>query len=486
VKWMIAAASTLLLAGCAVGPKYQRPQVQAPTAWKEQAPFRAATPKDSLPKGDWWTIFNDADLVNLEQQALKANQSIEQARNQLEAARASARIETAGFFPTANVNPALQRARISGNRPTNGALIATTPVTQNTFGIPFNINYEADIFGGVRRSVEAANAQYQSSAAALENARLLITSELAGDYFNLRESDAEIKVVDQAASFEQRGLDLVERRHQGGIASGLDVAQQREVLNATLAQAELLRRQRAQFEHAIATLVGTPASNFSVPPKPLAVNPPEIPTGVPSDVLERRPDVAQSERFVAAQNANIGVVESALYPSVNIFGGGGVQASAIGEIVNAPSFIWSLGAGALQPLVNGGRLRANVDLQRSNYGAAVAGYRNTVLTAFQEVEDNIAGLDVLAKSAQLQQQAVVDSENALRIANDRYVGGVTTYLDVITAQETLLNNQRLLTQLIGQRLVTSVAMVRALGGGWDASSLQSVGVHPNWKQVLQQ
>jgi len=343
-----------------------------------------------------------------------------------------------------------------------------------------------DLFGGVRRNVEAGNAQYQAGGANLANVLLTVQAELAADYFQLRELDAEIAVVNAGLDFQQKGLDLVERRHAGGIASGLDVAQQRTVLDQTRTQALLLTQQRKQYEHAVATLIGTPASQFSYAAKALQFTLPEIPVGIPSDVLERRPDIAQAERTVAAQNALIGVAESALYPSINLFGGGGVQSSAISKIVNAPSFVWSLGAGAAEPIVNGGRIHAQIELQKSAYGAAVATYRQDVLTAFQQVEDGISGLSVLAEAAKSQDAAVQDAETNLRIANDRYTGGITTYLDVITAQETLLANQRLATQILGQRLITSVYLVKALGGGWDQSSLASLHVNPDWKQAVRQ
>lgn len=486
VLFLGSVAATMVLAGCTVGPKYQRPQVQAPTMWKEQAPFRAATPKDTVNKGDWWTIFGDPDLNRLMEEALKANQTIEAARNQLEQARSFARIQTAGYFPNFSASPSVAGQRLSGNRPIVGASSALSPITESNYQIPFTVNYEADLFGGIRKSVEAANELYQSQAANLENVRLIIESELAADYFQLRELDAEIQVVNAGVVFEERGLQLVVNRHNGGIASGLDVAQQQTLLDSTRTQASLLVQQRKQFEHAIATLIGVPASSFSTANKPLDIGPPAIPTGVPSDVLERRPDIAVAERQVAAQNADIGVAESALYPSVSIFGGGGAQSASITKIFDVPSLVWSLGAGATQTIFNGGRTHAQIDFQKSAYGVSVANYRETVLTAFQQVEDAIAGLYVLESAAKTQQDAVNDAQNALRIANDRYTGGITTYLDVITAQETLLTNQRLATQILGQRLVTSVLLVKALGGGWDAASLQSIGVTPTWKQAFQQ
>src|SRR5215469_14338662 len=475
----------LLIAGCTVGPNYHRPSVPAAPAWKEQPPWRTATPQDSIPKGTWWTIFSDPELDQYEAQAIKANATIEAAHYQLEEARASARITQSGLFPQGTIGFSAQRARLSGNRPSNGSTAVLVPVTQNSFILPFNLNWELDLFGGVRRSVESANALYQSSAANLENVRLVITAEVAVDYFTLRELDAEIAVVDSAAEYQARGLKLVQNRHDGGIASGLDVAQQETLLNSTRTQATLLRQQRAQFEHAIATLVGIPASSFGVPVKPLAMQPPAIPTGVPSDVLERRPDVAVAERQMAAQNAQIGVAKSAFYPSIGIAAGGGLNSSGVGQILNVPSTFWALGANVTQTVFNGGKLHAQLDFAKSAYGSSVANYRQTVLTSFQEVEDGLSGLSVLAQAAQTQEQAVAATQRALNIANDRYVGGLVTFLDVITAQETLLDNQRLATQLLGQRLVTSVSLIKALGGGWEVSSLQAIHVSATLKQAVQ-
>jgi outer membrane protein, multidrug efflux system len=485
-KTIISLCLALLLAGCAVGPNYHRPSAPTAPAWKEQPPWRAADPKDSIPKGAWWTLFGDAELSQYENQASAANQTIEIARYQLEQARASARITESGLFPQLTTGISGQRARIAGNRPTNGSPTALFPVTQNSFTIPFNVSWEADLFGGIRRSVQSANARYQGAAANLENVKLVVASELAVDYFSLRELDAEIGVLDSATEYQQKGLRLVQNRHEGGIASGLDVAQQETLLSATRTQATLLRRQRAQFEHAIASLLGSPASTFSVPVKPLNVQAPVIPVGMPSDVLERRPDIASAERQMADQNAQIGVAKAAFYPSLGISGGPGFQSSSFTQILNFPSIFWALGADVAQTVVAGGRLHAQLDLATSAYGGSVANYRETVLTAFQEVEDGISGLAVLSQAAQTQQQAVDAAQRALKIANDRYVGGLVTYLDVISAQQTLLDNQRLLEQILGQQLVTSVNLVKALGGGWDASSLQAIHVNASARQAFTQ
>ena len=475
----------LILSACKVGPNYHRPDAPLANAWKEQAPWRTANPQDSIPKGAWWTIFGDDELSRYEANSIKANQTIEVARNQLEQARASARITQAGLLPQIAAGFTAQRARTSANQPTVSGNPLTGAITQNTFTIPFNVSWEADVFGGLRRSAESSNALYQSSAAALENVRLVVTSDLAVDYFSLRELDAEIAVIDSAVEYQEKALRLVQNRHAGGVASGLDVAQQETQFNSTKTQASLLLRQRAQFEHAIAALVGVPASSFSIAARPLNVVPPAIPVGVPSDVLERRPDVAQSERQMAAQNAQIGVAKSAYFPSIGLSGGGGFDSRSITSLVSSPSVFWALGANVAEAVLSGGRRKAQVDFATSAYGASVAGYRQSVLNAFQEVEDGISGLNVLSQAAESQQLAVDAAQRALKIANDRYVGGLVTYLDVVTAEQILLDNQRLATQILGQQLVTSVSLVKALGGGWDAASLQAIHVNPTLKQAFE-
>jgi outer membrane protein, multidrug efflux system len=483
--FFLGAAFLFFLAGCAVGPNYHRPDVATAPAWKEQPPWRAADPKDSIPKGNWWATFADSELDQYETQALKSNQTIEVARYQLEQARASARITQSGLFPQLTAGISAQRSQTSAGKPTTTRIPLAAPSTSNDFLIPFNLTWEPDVFGGVRRSVESANATYQASAAALENVRLVITSELAVDYFSLRELDAEIAVVNSSVEYQNKSLTLVQNRHAGGIASGLDVAQQETLLNSTRTQATLLRRQRDQFEHAIAALVGVPAPTFSVPVKPLALAPPAVPIGVPSDVLERRPDVAQSERQMAAQNAQIGVAKSAYYPGINLSAAGGFENTALGSIIGASTGFWALGANVAETVLSGGRRRAEVDFAKSGYGASVANYRQTVLTAFQEVEDSLSGLGVLAEAGETQQQAVNAAQRALQISNDRYTGGLVTYLDVITAEQNLLDAQRLATQILGQRLVTSVSLVKALGGGWDSSSLQAIRVKASIKQAIE-
>ena len=476
--------ATALLAGCAVGPKYQRPPVQAPTAYKTEAPWRVAAPKDSIPKGPWWEIFNDAELNEYEQQLLHANQSLQAAKDRLNQARALARVASAGYFPQMSTDPNASRNRYSGNRPE--VVTLGRPLTQSTYEIPFLLNYEPDLFGRVRRTLEASNASLQSTAADLYNVNLVLTAELAADYFTLRELDAETQVVQESVSIQRKGLQLVEDRHAGGVASGLDLAQQQTLLDSTVTQLYLVQQQRAQYEHAIAVLTGSPASTFSIAVRPLNAAPPPIPTGVPSDLLERRPDVASSERQMAYENAQVGLATAAFYPQLTLFGSGGFQSTDITNLLTAPSAIWSLGGDLLQPIFQGGRNRANLAATKAAYDQSVANYRESVLTAFQQVEDGLSGLNALSEAATSQNLAVKDARRALELSNNRYVGGVTSYLDVITAQSALLTNQRLATQLLGQQMVTSVYLVKALGGGWDASLIQNEQVHPKAIQSIQQ
>jgi outer membrane protein, multidrug efflux system len=476
---------------CTVGPRYSRPAAPAaaPDAWKTQPPWQQAAPKDTIPKGAWWQIFGDDTLNQYEEQLLQANQSLAAARDRLDQARSLAGIATAAYFPQISTDPNAVRQRGSGNRPVNGAssaVIQPRPYTQNVYSIPFSLNYEVDLFGRVRKNVEAANASLQSTAADLGNVQLVLSAELAADYFTLRELDAEYQVVEQSVEYQRKALDLVQRRHEGGVASGLEVAQEATLLDSTVSQASLVQQSRAQYEHAIAVLVGQPASSFNVPVAPLKAIPPPVPLGVPSDVLERRPDIASLEREISYRNAQVGLARTAFYPHVTLSGAGGLQSTAITSLFNAPSLFWSLGADALEPIFQGGRNRANLAATRAAYQEAVANYRQSVLTAFQQVEDGISNLSTLSQALTTQAAAVEDARRALEIANNRYVGGVTSYLDVITAQTTLLNNQRLQTQLLGQQMVSSVYLVKALGGGWDASQVQNEQVHPQPGQILQQ
>ena len=486
----VSVVAVLLLADIAAnaaGPKYKKPDIATPPNWQTPAPWHEASPLDRIPRGSWWTLFGDAELNQYEERAMANNQNLKAAVARLAEARAFARVTASGLYPELDAGASATRNRLSGNRPAEGAaVVPTTPATQNEFTIPFTLNYEVDVFGRVRNSVAAANASLQASTADLENVRLMIGSELAADYFQLRELDAEMAVVRRAIEFEREGLKLVENRHEGGAVSGLDVAQQQTVLDSSITQLSLLQQQRSQYEHAVAVVQGLPASQFKVPVRGLDAQPPVIPLSLPSELLQRRPDIATAERQVAAANAQIGVARAAFYPSISLTGGGGTDTRDISSLLNAPSFIWSVGFAALEPLITGGRNRARLEETRAAYDENVADYRESALLAFQQVEDALSGLNALASAYESQQRAVADAERSLSLANARYTGGLVTYLDVITAQEQALTNERLAAQILGQRLVTSVYLVKALGGGWDDSSLAAVGVKPSLKQAVQQ
>ncbi|HEU0179109.1 MAG TPA: efflux transporter outer membrane subunit [Blastocatellia bacterium] len=473
-----------LLCACTVGPKYKRPDAPVAARWDVAEPWRESAPSDSLPKGQWWAVFSDDDLNNLEQQALTANESIKAASAHLEQARALAAIQVAYVFPQFSTAPSAERQRLSGNRPTNGVPTTLSAATQNNFTLPFTVSYEADLFGGRRRSIESAQANYQASAADLENVRLMITSELAGDYFSLRQLDAQYAILDHTVSTLTEGLKLVDARHKGGVASGLDVAQEETLLHSTRTQAILIQQQRKQFEDAIAVLTNHPAPDFHLSPKPYDAEPPAINAGLPSDLLERRPDIAEAEREMAAANAQIGVARAAYFPSLNLFGSGGWQAANIAKLANVQSTFWAVGANVAETIFSGGARRAQVQYAQSGYDAAVANYRGSVLNALREVQDALTGLAVLSDAQKSQQEAVDSARRTVDIANNRYVGGLVSYLDVVNAQQTLLNDENQMAVIRGQKLVNSVLLVKALGGGWDSASLNALQVKPKLSDVV--
>jgi outer membrane protein, multidrug efflux system len=479
-KWVACVVGGLLLCGgCTVGPNYKKPSAPVPASWQVTEPWRQAQPKDSVPKTAWWTLFHDDELNGLETQLLAANQTLKISIAHFEQARASAALQNATLFPTATVNPSFAGERYSGTRPTGSTFPLTGSVTQGNYILPFTVSYEVDLFGQRRRNIEAAQAAYQANAADLENVRLVLTAELAADYFTVRELDSEIGILNRTVQALQRGLELVSSRHKGGVASGLDVAQEETLLNATITQATLLQQQRKQFEDAIAVLVGQPAPEFRLAVRELNAEPPNIDATIPSDVLERRPDIAESERNMAIANAQIGIAKAAYYPSIQLFGQGGWNSASISQLLNAESAFWAVGANIAESIFTGGARRAQVQFQEAGYDATVASYRNTVLTAFQEVQDNIAGLEVLDSARKSQADAVEAARRQVDIATSRYVGGLVNYLDVVSAQQILLTNEQQAAIIQGQRLVTSVLLVKALGGGWDAASLNAV--HVKWK-----
>jgi len=474
----------VLLAGCTVGPKYQRTSAPVPAHWDVAEPFRESAPADALPKGEWWAIFHDDALSSLEHDALDANQTLKVAAAHLDQARASAALQVATQFPQVGTTPSAQRQRLSGNRPTSSNFPSTGAVTQSTFTLPFTVSYEVDLFGRRRRSIEAAQGAYQATAADLENTRLIITAELAGDYFSLRQVDTQIGILRRTVDALSKGLELVNSRHKGGIASGLDVAQEETLLNTTRTQSILLQQQRKQLEDAIAVLVGKPAPDFHLPTKELDAEPPSINAGLPSDLLERRPDIAEAEREMAIANAQIGIARAAYFPALNLFADGGWQAADIAKLLNVQSTLWAVGANAAESIFTGGARRAQNQFAKSGYDASVASYRQTVLSAFGEVQDDVNGLLVLNEAQKTQQDAVDAARRTLTIAESRYTGGLVSYLDVVNAQQNLLNNEQQMAVIRGQKLVTSVLLVKALGGGWDASSLAALQVKPKLKDVV--
>jgi outer membrane protein, multidrug efflux system len=484
LSFLCAMGCVSFLAGCTVGPKYERASAPTTAKWDVAEPWRQSDPKDAVPKGEWWAVFHDDELSALEKDAIAANQTLQAAIGNYHQARAAAAVQVATIFPTLGVNPSASRQRYPADRPQQGSLVPLATATQNSYTLPFTAGYEVDLFGQRRRTIEAAEASYQASAANLENVRLVITAELAGDYFTLRQLDSELGILNRTVDTLKRGLELVDSRHKGGVASGLDVAQEETLLQTTRTQATLLLQQRKQSEDAIAVLVGKPAPDFHIPIRELNAEPPPIDLGLPSDLLERRPDIAQAERQMAVANAEIGVAKAAYYPSLNLFGSGGWETANIAKLANVSSIFWALGANVAESIFTGGARRAQVQFAQAGYDVNVANYRQSVLGAFQEVQDDVTGLTVLEQARDTQQLAVDAARRTLDLSEDRYKGGLVSYLDVVTAQQNLLINEQEAAVIQGQRLVTSVLLVKALGGGWDASSLAAVQVKPKLKDIV--
>jgi NodT family efflux transporter outer membrane factor (OMF) lipoprotein len=467
---LVAAAAAALLAACTVGPDYQRPQAAVPPSWQTDSYWRVAAPSHAPVSPDWWSTFSDPALTTLETQALAQNQTLVAASAHYEQARATLANTRAQQLPEVDAGAAASRFRISSDRPLTNYATPTQSTVQNNLELGPSINYDTDLFGRIRREVEGAVASAQQSADDLANARLVLTTDLASDYFSLRELDAEIDVLNQSVTLQQKALDYVTTEHDLGSVSGLEVLQQKSLLDSTRVQAQLLLNQRAQFEHAIAALVGVPAPQFAIAPKVIDAQVPSIPLGLPSDVLQRRPDIASAERAMAAANAQIGEARAAFFPSLTLTPSIGWEATQFASLLSAPTLMWTLGAAVGQVVFDGGRRAANVRFASEGYQAAEANYRQTVLTAFQQVQDGITGLSVLDGAAKQSHEAVTDARHLLSLANDRYSGGLVAYLDVITAQQSLLTSERQDVQIHGQQMTLSVALVKALGGGWDAGT----------------
>jgi outer membrane protein, multidrug efflux system len=464
-----------IAAGCAVGPDYHKPPAEVPPAWKPDAPWHEAAPSDGVLKGDWWRLFEDDTLNPLVERALTGNQDLRVAAARLDQARDQVTVVGSDLYPSVSLSAAAARGKTSANRPLAAYSFPSQSTVQNNFELGPTVNYEADLFGRVRREVEGARASAQQAEADFENTRLMLTAQLVTDYFALRELDAEIAVVRHSLQLQRDALGFIASRHDLGFATGLDLAQQQALVDASATQLELLDNQRSQYEHAIATLVGTPAPNFAIPPALSTAALPPIPVGLPSDLLQRRPDVASAERSMAAANARIGVARAAYYPSI-VLGSSfsepnaGWQSNALATLFEAPSRLWSLGLSATQTLFDAGKTRANVRIANADYTAAVAAYRQTVLTAMEEVENGITGLASLDRAVTQADASVKSAQDAFDIATARYRGGVDTYLEMITAQQVLLTNQRQAVQVQGQQFATAVYLVKALGGGWSQNA----------------
>ena len=461
----------LLLSGCAVGPRYSRPTASVPPAYKELPQnWKTAQPSDEIARGKWWEIFQDPQLNTLEEQIAVSNQNIKAAEAQFRQARALVRFYRANYYPTVNTSASVTRSHSSTSRPPASQLSGKT---FTDFVLSGDLSYEVDVWGRIRKTVEAARENAQASAADLASVNLIMHSELASDYFQLRSLDAERQLLDSTVAAYQKALELTQNRYRGGVASGVDVAQAQTQLKTTLAQAMDLDVQRSQFEHAIAALIGQPASSFSLARAPLTTPPPVIPAGLPSELLERRPDIAAAERRVASANAQIGVAKAAFFPSLTLSATGGFESGSAGPWWSGPSAFWSAGPAAALTLLDFGRRRAVSQQAWATYDQTVANYRETVLTAFQQVEDNLSALRILEGEAQTQNEAVVAAQHSLELSNNRYKGGVATYLEVITAQTVALSDARTAVQVLGRRMNAAVNLIQALGGGWDTSQLPS-------------
>ncbi|MFZ6724593.1 efflux transporter outer membrane subunit [Undibacterium sp. MH2W] len=469
-KHSLAIGALALLEACAVGPEYKTPDVVIPKQWHVEAPFMVAQPRDTELKGPWWEMFQDAELNQLASRLLANNQSLQVAIARYEQAKAQASVANASLFPQIGAQVGSSRFKISADRPQASYTATNQSTVQNSPQLGFAVSYEADLFGRVRKTVESARAAEQAATADLENVRLVLTAELVADYFNLREIDAEMAVVRQAIDLQGKALKFVSDRHDLGAASGLDVAQQEAVLDANRTQIELLQKQRMQFEHALATMTGEAAPTFSLAEKTTVFQPPEVPVGLPSDVLQHRPDIASSERAVAVANANIGVARAAYFPSLMLQANGGWNSNQFGNLISAPSLLWSIGASAAETLFDGGKTDANVRFAQAAYNATVANYRQSVLVAMQELEDGMQGAVLLSRARHQAQASVNSAQRVLTLATDRYTGGLATYLDVISAQQTLLADQRQLVQIQGQQMLNAVYLVKATGGGWRGAN----------------
>jgi multidrug efflux system outer membrane protein len=483
-RWLgLSLAAAALLAGCAVGPDYNRPQATTiPPAYTGATnvvvtdagatnSWKVAEPQAQISKGNWWEIFGDTELNELEGQAAAANQQLKVAVARLAEVRAQLDVTRAGLFPNVAISGAAIRQRTSPNAPssTTGQAIGQAS-TYNTFTVPLDLSYEIDLWGRVRRSIESARAQAQASSDDLETIKLMIQAEVAVDYFSLRALDAQKGVLNSSVEVFTKSLQLTRNLRAGGAVSDLDVAQAQTVLKTTQAHLPAVVLQRTQFEHALAVLVGQPASTFRVSEHALSTAPPLIPSEMPSALLERRPDISAAERRMASANASIGVAKAAFFPTVQLNGLAGFESLNAGTLFNWSSRLWAVGPSVTLPLFEGGKLRAGLLFAQASYDEMVATYRQSVLTAFSEVEDSLAAQTLLANQYAAESEALVAARKQLEIVNNQYRDGLITYLEVATAESTTLNVEFTTTALRGQQLVAAVTLVKALGGGWQATT----------------
>jgi len=463
----LSAVAVACLASCAVGPDYHKPEVATPVNWSAQPEFQQAQPSDDKLKGNWWEMFGDQQLNQLAQQALQHNQSLVVAAENLKQARLQVTVTSSAQLPSVDLLAGEARTKTSANRPLSAYNMPNVSVVQNNPQLGLAVNYEADLFGGVRRQVEGSKAAAEQAAADFENTRLILLSDLASNYFNLRELDIEIDIVRKGVELQDKALNFIQARHDLDYATGLDLAQQQALVEANQTQLVLLQNQRAALQNAIATLTGTAAPEFKLAADTNVTAIPAMPLSLPSQVLQRRPDVAAAERAMAVANANIGVAKAAYYPALNLQAGGGWDSNQWGNLLSAPSLMWSIGASATEHLFDAGKTTATVKIAESSYVASVASYRQSVLVAMQEVQTGVDSLTILNSAGSRAQAAASSSEKALDIATERYTDGLDIYLNVITAQQTLLANQRQAAQIHGAQLLNAVYLVKAMGGGWQ-------------------
>jgi NodT family efflux transporter outer membrane factor (OMF) lipoprotein len=470
MKRFAVAAAAAALAGCMAGPDYVRPDVETPAAYKEMDGWKRAEPRDQLARGKWWTIFGDPELDALAARVDVSNQTIKIAEANFRQAKALAEQARAGLFPTLSAGASATRSQSPSlaNQPNfaNGAI--------NNFNLVGNASWELDLWGRIRRGVESGEANWQASAADLESVRLSTQAALVENYLALRIADMQRRVLEETVAAYRRSLELTRNRYAAGVAARVDVVQAEVQLASTQAQLVDNGVGRAQLEHAIATLAGVPAASLSIARAPLVATLPAIPVGVPSELLERRPDIAAAERAAAAANAQIGVAQAAFYPTLTLSAAGGFRSSSFADWLTTPSRFWSLGAALAQALFDGGLRRAASDQAIAAYDGQVAQYRQTVLAGFQEVEDNLATLRILEEVARYQDEAARGARRSVELTTNQYQAGIVSFLNVVAAQAIALNNERTAVDVQGRRLVASVQLVRALGGGWDAHALEAV------------